>query len=346
MPKRRVTSKDVADAAGVSQTTVSFVLNNVKDANISEATQQRVWQAAHQLGYVPDVSARSLAQGKSNNIGLILIKPHFQVFADPYVPNVLTGFSEIIKTQDFRIVVEIIDNPVNLTTIKRMLQGGEVAGVVISGVLGLESISEDFLSLLQEGYPAVMIDPVTDPRAHFVCIDQVTGIQQMAVHIASLGHRRIACIGYAPAPDLYVQARLQAFHESLQTAGLTLDKRLVRYGNYDPVTGYQAARSLLQEDPLPTVIWGMNDMMALGAMAAVREAGLRIPEDIAVVGYDDMRFAEFTSPALTTVSAPEIELGRQAAALLLALINDTPSHDRFFLQPRLIVRKSCGASSS
>ncbi len=346
MPKRRVTSKDVAKAAGVSQTTVSFVLNSVKDANISETTQQRVWQAAHQLGYVPDVSARSLAQGKSNNIGLVLIKPHSQVFADPYVPNVMTGFSEIIKAQDFRIVVEIIDNPKNLTPIKRMLRGGEVAGVVISGVLGLERVSKDFLPLLQEGFPIVIIDPVADPNAHFVSIDQVTGVQLMAAHVASLGHRWIACIGYAPATDLYVQGRLQAFREGLQAVGITLDERLIRYGNYDPVTGYQAARSLLQEDPLPTIIWGMNDMMALGAMAAVNEAGLRVPEDIAVVGYDNMRFAEFSCPALTTVSAPEVELGQEAAALLLALINDTPTNDRFFLQPQLIIRESCGANSS
>jgi DNA-binding LacI/PurR family transcriptional regulator len=346
MPKRRVTSKDVAEAAGVSQTTVSFVLNDVKDANISAATQQRVWEAARQLGYVPDVSARSLAQGTSNNIGLILIKPHSQVFADPFVPNVVTGFSEIIKTQEYRIVVEIIDDPANLTTISRMLRGGEVAGVLISGVLGLGWASEEILALLHDGYPVAMIDPVTDPDIHFVSIDHRAGVQQIAAHVARLGHHHIACIGYASATDYYVQERLQAFREGLRTAGLLLDERLVRYGDYNPVTGYQAARSLLQEDPLPTVIWGMNDLMALGAMAAVHDAGLRIPEDIAVVGYDDMRFAEFTCPALTTVSAPEIELGRQAAALLLALINDTPGKDRFLLKPQLIVRKSCGATLS
>jgi LacI family transcriptional regulator len=345
MPRRRITSKDVADAAGVSQTTVSFVLNDVKDANISEATRQRVWQAAHDLGYVPDVSARSLAQGRSNNIGLILIKPHSHVFADPFVPNVITGFSEIIRTQDYRIVVEIIDNPANLNTISRMLRGGEVAGVVISGVLGLGWASTDILSLLHDDYPVVMIDPVIDPSAHFVSIDHVAGVQQMAAHIASLGHHHIACIGYASAADFYVRERLQAFREGLQAAGLTLDEHLIRYGDYDPETGYQAARALLHEDPRPTVIWGMNDMMAIGAMAAVRDAGLRIPEDIAIVGYDDMRFAEFTCPALTTVSAPEIELGREVAALLLALINNTPGDDRSFLQPQLIVRKSCGADS-
>jgi LacI family transcriptional regulator len=310
------------------------------------ATQQRVWEAAHQLGYVPDVSARSLAQGTSNNIGLILIKPHSQVFADPFVPNVVTGFSEIIKTQEYRIVVEIIDDPANLITISRMLRGGEVAGVLISGILGLGWASEEILALLHDGYPVAMIDPVTDPDIHFVSIDHRAGVQQIAAHIARLGHHRIACIGYASATDYYVQERLQAFREGLHTTGLLLDERLVRYGDYNPVTGYQAARSLLQENPLPTVIWGMNDLMALGAMAAVHDAGLRIPEDIAVVGYDDMRFAEFTCPALTTVSAPEIELGRQAAALLLALINDTPSRDRFLLKPQLIIRKSCGATLS
>jgi DNA-binding LacI/PurR family transcriptional regulator len=345
MAKRRTTSKDVAAEAGVSQTTVSFVLNNVTNANISEETQARVWDAARRLGYVPDASARSLAQGRSNNIGLVLIKPHYQVFTDPFVPNLLTGFSEMVQAQGFRVLVEGIDRLDQLDTVEHMLRGGEVTGIVIAG--HVPSTQDFLMSLRRDGYPVVAIDPLDAPDACYVAIDHANGIREAAAHLVGLGHQRIACITYAPRSRPHIEERLQAFQEVLETTGLSLDERLLRFGTYDPATGYEAARSLLEHDPTPTAIWCMNDFMALGAMAAIHDQGLRIPEDIAVVGHDDMRFAQYTYPTLTTVRAPEIELGSQAAQLLLDLINNTPpQNNRLSLPTRLVVRQSCGGQTA
>src|SRR5262245_60802656 len=127
MPNRRVTSRQVAERAGVSQTTVSFVLNGVESANISTETRQRVLDTAHQLGYVPDAAARSLARGRSSNIGLILIKPHKQIFIDFYVSNVIAGLNQVIQARDLRLLVQVVDEDSRPDTYTRLAKGKEVA---------------------------------------------------------------------------------------------------------------------------------------------------------------------------------------------------------------------------
>lgn len=330
----------VAKKAGVSQTTVSFVLNNVEGQNISEETQQRVHNAAAELGYVPQAAARSLVQGSSMNIGLVLVRPHYQVFRDPYVPNVITGLVEVLREQGHRLLVEHVDNLNNIATISNLLRGGEVSGVVMSGDSGIEASLEP---LLKEGYPIVMLDETSKARFS-VRIDHVDGVRQILEHIIGLGHRRIAFIHYSPA-ELHSAPRLKTALQVLAEHGIEFDKRYLRFGEYEPQTGYDAMCSLLQENPKPTAVFGMNDMMAIGALQAVHDSGLRVPEDIAVVGYDDMRFAGFTNPALTTVRSPEVAQGREAGHILLELMNGGDLHQSLqkTLRTELIIRASCGS---
>lgn len=343
MKKAQVTAQQVAQQAGVSPTTVSFVLNDVPGSTISEETKERVRQVAKDLGYVPHVGARALARGRSNNIGLVLIQPHFQVFTDPYVPNILTGMSEITHVNGLRILVEPIDSRERFSSIEDMLKGGEVAAVMIVNMYEVEG---ELVQLLKQGYPIVSLDVSTSSAIPSVFIDHADGVRQAVQHLIGLGHRRIACITYGPLhAATHITWRLGIYRQTLEEAGIPYDERLVRYGAFDPETGYKAMQSLLAETDRPTAVFGMNDMMALGAMTAVHEAGLRVPDDIAVVGYDDIRTARFAQPALTTVRAPERELGRLGASMAVDLIHGkTPEQTPVVLPSQLIIRNSCGAS--
>lgn len=347
MKPRRVTSKQVAERAGVSQTTVSFVLNDAPNSNISEETRQRVFEAARELNYVPDMAARTLARGRSNSVALVLIKPHEHVFVDPYIPNVMSGLNRITKSHGLRILVHQVENvhlPNQLGTISDLLRSGEAAGAIITG--WTPEVVEQVRPLLDEGYPLVVTDLPDEYAEGIPCvaIDHMAGVRVIANHLISLGHQRIGCITYGPLSDIQVQKRLQVYREVLREAHLPVDGELQRLGAFDPDSGYEAALSLLDISQPPTAIFCMNDLMALGAIAAIHERGLRIPEDIAVVGYDDMRFAPYTVPALTTMHAPETELGERAGELLIELMNKrSRKHKQQVLKPELIIRNSCGA---
>jgi LacI family transcriptional regulator len=340
MKKSQVTAQKVAERAGVSQTTVSFVLNDIKSANISEATRNRVSRVARELGYVPRAAARSLAKGRSDNLGFVLLKPHQQVFYDSYVPNLTAGISRVAQKHGLRIMLEMVEDIGDFETIRTLLLSGEVAGIILSGPVW--DIPEEISALVADGQNIVSLDQLSDPSVHSVRIDHPAGIQLAVAHLVNLQYRRIACIAYAPS-NPHVEQRLAAYRSTLESAGIPYDEALVRYGNFDPESGYAAMQSLLKEKP--AAIFGMNDMMAIGAMAAIREAGLRIPDDIAVVGYDDVRVSRFACPSLTTVRAPEVELGQRAGEMLIELINGVvPAVSHVKLQGDLIVRESCGAN--
>jgi len=339
-----VTQKQIASTAGVSQTTVSLILNNSADVVISETTRQRVLAVAEELGYVPQSAAQTLVRGRSQNLGLVLIKPHYQVFRDPFIPSVMTGFSNVARPHRFRMLVEHIDDLDYIDVIRLLLKGGEVAGMVISNFHDAERVID---SLVDEDYPVVLLDTPRSSYLHGVSIDHISGIRSIIDHLIALGHRRIACIPYGPTDDVHLGKRLGAYRSTLEDAGLEYDERLVSAGRYDPDSGYQAMKSLLNVSPQPTAVFGMNDLMALGAMRAILEHGLRIPEDVAVAGYDDMRFAAFTTPPLTTVRAPEVELGQVACEMLIDLVEGRkPAIRQLELDTELIVRGSCGALES
>ena len=343
LKRSNVTARQVACRAGVSQTTVSFVLNDTRAGKISPATRERVQQAASDLGYVPRAAARSLVRGRSDTLGLVLFFPHEYIFADPYAPNLLAGISEVARLHNFRIMVEIINEAAEIELVNTMLRSGEVAGLLQYHGATRDEVHDCLSSLTGAGFPLVSLEETKTDDIYSVTIDHMAGARAVIEHLIDLGHGDIACITYA-ADEPHAQQRLNVFRQILSAAGIPLRENLIRHGRYEPVTAVAAMRSLLQERPRPTAVFGMNDMMAIGAMTAIREAGLRIPQDIAVAGYDDVRLSRFTAPPLTTARAPEVELGRAAATMLLELINDrTPPARQVKLHSRLIVRESCGA---
>ncbi len=351
--KSSVTQKQVAKEAGVSQTAVSLIFNGDTSIRINDDTRKHVLDIADKMGYVPQAAARSLVQGHSNNLALVLLRPHQQVFNDPYIPNIITGFSEVARKGGFRIVVEQIDDASRLSVIRTMLKGGEVAGIVLSGSI---SSHQEITQLAEEGHPIVALSHSLNLNTtlHNIDIDHVDGVQQISKHLINIGYERIACISYAPAHDEQVQLRIATFQKVLEEHGRRLEPTLIRYGNYDPDSGYTAMKELLAQKQLPEAVYCMNDLMAMGAMAAIRDAGLNIPSDIAIVGYDGMRFAAFTEPPLTTIHAPEVEQGRLAAQTLIDLLHSTSSKSLsagktealtdkvHYLKPKLVIRQSCG----
>ncbi|MCK6581161.1 MAG: LacI family transcriptional regulator [Anaerolineae bacterium] len=340
---RRTTSKQVAERAGVSQTTVSFVLNNVEDANISTETKERVLQAARDLNYVPDRAARSLARGRSNNIALVLSQPHAQIWIDEYIPKILTGISQATEDTDWRILVQF-DRTGTRDVYTDLLQSKEAAGVIVNFSHPSSDDIRQILACTQQGLAIVSLSNI-HPDVYSVEVDKFAGVQKVVRHLISQGHHRIACISYAPAKtNPHADRRLRIFRDTLREAGCAYDPKLVRHGAFEPDTGYEAMRSILQESPHPTALYAMNDVMAFGAYQAIYEAGLRIPEDIAVVGFDNIRLANYVAPPLTTINEPDVEQGRRAAEMLLALIDSRqPEEKHVTLETQLVVRRSCGA---
>jgi len=343
MNKSRVTSRDVARHAGVSQTTVSFVLNNVSKANISDETIRRVWHAAHELGYVPDSTARNLARGVSSNIGLILIRPHDQVFANSYVPDVITGVSRAVKPQGYRILIEIVGQESHPSVFTNLVRGREVAGLIVILYNPNADDLQALHDLTSQGSAVLALQHMSD-QLYTVTSNHLGGVRQGIEHLIHLGHRHIACIGAAnPATSPNTRARFEVFRKTLSEHQLPIDEEFIVYGDYNPDTSYAVTHKLLERPNLPTAIVALNDSMAMGAISAIQAHGKRVPQDIAVIGFGDWQIARYMTPRLTTLREPTVSIGEVAGEFLHQWIEGEPPTQRVVtLETELIIRESCG----
>lgn len=337
MKAKRPTSHQVAELAGVSRTTVSFVLNNVTGINLPESTRQRVLAAAKELAYVPDAAARKLASGRTQTIGL-LVHEAFQLELDAYIPQVLSSLFTVSQKYGFQVIVETVRDVNRTKAYRELVRGKQIDGLV---VFYPNEDDQELIDLIDEGFPAVLLGTVKHPKEHYVV--QRSSIRQVMQHLIGLGHERIAHITFAPHDVTTSNKRLLSYKRYLSAAALEADDNLVRYGNYNAESGYLAMKDLLRSKTEFSALFAGNDTIALGALAALHEAGRRIPEDVAIVGYDDIPNARFSIPALSTVRTPPLEQGRLAAEMLIALIQDRPvTEPQIRLDTQLIIRKSCG----
>lgn len=337
MPKKRINSFDVAKKAGVSRTTVSLVLNNVPGVSISEATRQRVLKSAKTLNYYPDATGRKLVSGKSNTLGLVLRQSDAQVFADALLPQVLLGIEQAVVTQGFQVLLKPLE-PQDSAGYIRLIRENHVDGIILSGP---RQDDPELVRLFKEGFPIVLMGQMTDGSLPFVDIDAVDGAARAVNHLIQLGHRHIAMITNAALQYTSAQQRRTGYWHALQDAGITPDPLLLKEGSYTPLSGYEAMNELLKLSPRPTAVFVASDVVALGAMQAIENAGARIPEDIAVVGFDDIPLAEYYNPPLTTLRLPAYKLGWAVGERLVHLIQGTDTiKGGVFLESELIVRKS------
>jgi len=329
-----VTVKDVADLAGVSTATVSRVLND--HAQVAEETRSKVLRAMEELGYQPSRVARRLRMGGSQIIALIIAD-----IANPFFTSVVRGIEDVAYANQYSLFLCNSDeDPAKEALYVDVLQAERVAGVIISSA---DENSTSCESLLRNGVPIVAMDRrLSQFDVDTVLVDSIKGAYQATSHLIGLGHRRIGLIG-APSRITASRERREGYERALSEHGLELEQTLIKIGNTKQDGGYQKACEFLEMDDPPTAIFAINNLTTLGALNAIHEKGLNIPQDVAIVGFDDMPWALSLDPPLTAVAQPTYELGCTAANLLLQRIADKEREIvEMRLEPTLIVRDSCG----
>jgi len=340
LPKdsRRPTSADVAALAGVSRTTVSLVLND-RDSAIPATTRKRVLEATAQLDYHPHHSARGLAGGRSNMLGLVMRQTPEQVVGDALLVEILRGLMGAAQGARYRVLVESL-TPGN-GSYAELARSSRTDGIIVSGPRSDEA---NLVSLVADGYPVVIQGSLPGVSAPSVDVDNVASSRLAVEHLVGLGHRRIACITNAPLQYTAASERLDGYRQALDASGLAYDPILVAEGAYDAASGHRAMTELLRSGR-PDAVFVASDVVALGAIGGLREAGLRVPDDVSIVGFDDIPLAGFFDPPLTTVHLPAYDLGQALGVALIDQIAGRQVAARTLLPTEFVVRGSTRARS-
>jgi LacI family transcriptional regulator len=334
MPKRRPTSADVAAMAHVSRTTVSFVLNERAGVKIPDQTRQRVLHAAAALDYHPNSVARQLARGASRTVGLVLRQSPEQVANDALLAETLRGLATAVRAAEHRVLVEtLVPGEGHYANLVR---SGRTDGLIVSGP---RYDDEELVELARDGFPVVIQGSLPGLDVPSVDVDNEAGARLAVEHLLALGHRRIACITNAPTAYTAASERVAGYREALAAAGIDEEPGMIAEGAFDAQSGHRAMADILSRST-PDAIFVASDVVAIGAIAGLREAGLSVPGDVSVVGFDAIPLAAYLDPPLTTISLPAHDLGRAAGRALLDRIAGRPVAGRTLLPTELIVRAS------
>jgi len=335
-PTSRVTIRDVAQRAGVSVATVSKVLND--RYGVSADTSAHVKAVIEEMGYEASLVAQSLRNHQTNVIGVLVAD------LEPFSTELLKGVGDAIRGSGFELVVYSAGGRVgdHVGWERRYLS--RLSGTLVDGAV----LVTPTVVGVNYGAPVVAVDPHTGPAGQpTIDSDNVTGARLATEHLLALGHRRIAILG--GRPDLQsAQLREQGYREAMAAAGAPIDAALVRIGGYDPELSAEQAALLLALPDRPTAIFAANDVSAIATIGAARAAGLRVPEDLSIVGFDDIPEASQCSPPLTTVKQPIREMGQRAVELLIRLIRgaEEPADSHIMLATALVERASTQAPPS
>lgn len=333
-----VTIKDVAREAGVSIATVSRVFNNV--GPVDEKTRQRVRHVARQLRYVPSAIGRSLSTRRTDAIGLLLPDLFGEFFSE-----VLRGSDQTAQHSHFHLVVSSSHN--NKEEIKAALamMRGRVDGLVImSPHIDAETLNEN----LPQSLPVVLLNCYVESAGFdSLNIDNFSGAYAMVKHLIGHGHRHIAIIK-GTEKNFDAAERLRGYRKAIQESGLTPDLRLEFTGDFSEAGGYEAAKQILRSSERATAIFACNDSMAIGALSALREQDVRVPEEIALAGFDDVPIASYLTPSLTSVQVGIHNLGVRAIDTLIHAVRNKNAHrkQQILLPTTLSLRESCGCARS
>jgi len=332
------TIRDVARLAGVSTATVSYVLNDGPRA-VREETRARVLEAMEILQYRPNYLARNLARKHSRTLGVFLHPVNeTSLVTNPFLSAIFDGIARAATRWRYDLVL--------YTGLGTIIEEPPLRNFLDSRVDGLllvaPRVNSSLVALLPEsGLPFVVLSSrIDDPQVSFVTADNTGGAIHAVQHLISLGHRRIAHIAGHPSLVDALE-RIKGYRIALEGAGLPFDPELVAPGLFTQESGYQAAHLLLQQHPDITAIFAGNDNMAIGAIETLRESGLRVPDEVAIIGFDDISAASVVVPSLTTMRQPMAEIGERATDILIEQIESeslTPS--QIILPVELVVRQS------
>jgi LacI family transcriptional regulator len=335
---KRVTSFDVAELAGVSRSTVSFVFSEDKQSRIRPETRQKVREAAEKLGYYPNASARALASNQSNTIGLIMTRSPRYIASDNFLPQIIGGLLDIVKQEQLELLIDWVEPGQQIQTYLQLSQAKHIDGMIILTPrfddLGLNALE-------QLDIPCVLMGQIPECNLPYVDIDNRASAKLAVDYLIELGHRQIACITNAATAYSSAGQRLEGYRDALKAADIALDERLIRMADFDAASGYSQMKDLLTEYPRFSAVFVASDNVALGALAAIHDAGLSVPEDISLVGFDDIPEAAFYYPKLTTVHTPAKEIAEESCHLLMQLLKgEIPLSRTINIPTELIIRDS------
>jgi len=332
-----ITLNELAKATGYSASTISRALNN-SGHPVNGETKEHIVSVATELGYRPNMVARGLRTDRSYAIGLIVDN-----IVSPFTPLIIRGIQDYLKIYNyFSVIVNADWDPEVETEAIHQLVSRSIDGIIFieSHLRG----TNPTLDLVNKPY--VFVHRLFSKTfGNSVVVDERYGARLAVEHLANLGHRRIAFINGPQGWDASTN-RLIGYKDILTQLGIPYDPALVEEGDWEVQSGYPAAKKILALPERPTAIFAANDLMALGAIYAIQEAGLRVPEDIAIVGYDDREITSISRPTITTVTLPCYEMGEKSAQLILNRLEnpvDPSEEEQVRVQGRLIVRGSCGA---
>lgn len=330
------TIKRVADRAGVSIATVSRVFADPE--TVSDALRLRVEEAARALNYRPSRAARTLRVGTSQAVGVVI--PDLE---NPFFTAVVRGIEVVLRAAGYTLLLANSDEDVaREREVVQTLRADGVAGIIFVPINAARDAYREVLA------PPLQVVAVDRSPSHFrpdlVTVDNVAGTRLGVEHLFALGHREVALLG-GPLRHSTAAERERGYHEALRAAGKTVRPELVHYGDFKEEGGYEGMKALMALGKRPTAVFVANNLMTLGAFRAIHEAGIRIPDEVALIGFDDMPWATSLNPPLTAVSQPSHEIGSSAADLLLDRIARPERALRHvILETTLVIRKSCGAS--
>lgn len=328
------TLQDVAKRAGVSTATVSKVLSNTP--YFTEETRQKVLKVVEEIGYVPNLAAKALSTGKTSIIAMVFPYIFDGIFDDPHTLLILKGMESVVSRNGYNMLLSTprIKNNDYDQHYLQLLQSGYLDGVVAIDNIPDHSVIKAALDLK---IPSVTLGHQKAP--HYVQPDDRLGGKLMTQHLLDLGHRQIGVIAVVDHINLGVNQRVIGIREMVQEYGLGADTLSFAIGDFSPPSGAKALRELMDANPNISAVICLNDLMAQGVYEQALTMGYRIPEDLSIVGYDDLPHSRHMSPALTTVDQQGVKIGIKAMSMLIDLIKGkTPSS--LVLPPQLIVRAS------
>jgi LacI family transcriptional regulator len=331
-----VTIRDVARRAGVSQATAARALGGY--GHVSAAALRQVEAAATTLGYVPNSVARALASGLTRAVGLVIGD-----IENPFFAAAARGMSDVLEEHGHTVLLANSDEDLDRErTAIETLRSRRVDALVVVPASGTPS--PHLRAAAADAAPLILLDrPVRGLRVDSITVDNAAGARSAVEHLLSHGHRRIGLV--SDEPEITSSAeRIGGYEDALADAGLPIDDHLIALGGPTRHDGYLGARRLLESEDRPTALFTANNLMTVGAMHALRDLDLRIPQDISLVGFDDLEWTTLVDPPLTVVSQPATDLGQETGRRVLARLDGSGGRPRRIkLDTRLIVRASCGA---
>ncbi|SBT88866.1 transcriptional regulator, LacI family [Streptomyces sp. DI166] len=343
MAKRRPgpapTLEQVAALAGVGRGTVSRVINN--EPGVKESTRRAVRKAVAELGYVPNLAARTLAGRRADAVALVMTERDWRLFGEPFFSETVTAVSDALSDTDVQLLLTLVRTDAERQRFVEYARGGRVDGVLLMSVRADDRLPD---MLADAGLPTVLLGRRSgDERVTYVDADNAGGAREAVGHLVRGGRRAIAAI--TGPLDMYVaRCRLRGYRQALAEAGLPDEPSLTVEGDFSEASGRRATSELLLRHPALDAVFAASDTMAAGALAVLRAAGRRVPEDVAVIGFDDFQLAQHTDPPLTTVRQPLEELGRTMVRLLLDELTGSGQPEvawrHVVLRTRLVVRES------